>query len=492
MDLSEVFKCPECSGELRYNIAEQRLVCSFCSKRFIPEEYEKTVFGGDAARGPASSGAAPANFTPCPRCGCRMSRGVLRASASCPVCFEPMNAVNTANTPGDSELPPEPDFILPFLRDREDFISSFRKRLRERYFVPDSFVTSADAAVQALYAPFFLFDAAMSGSAEYRTEKIVSNPCGRQNTYRHEVFQGHAAGQQYYFNVPVSAAGSLNTATAQSLEPFFCEDARPFSRIYGAGLHAQVLENSRQDGYREARGRITASFDRFLSNAEAFTLIKVNSSDYHEAPEKACYAWFPLWLMECAWQGQTWRIYMNGQTGKFVENVPVSEGKLFVWGASMLLFADGLVFWLSLGFIKINHLLAAGAAAFAGGIFLNTLLFVIPPLKKLFATKFSAGIAGGLLLAISLAFYAWTMLQSYVKAESVIVFLVVQILMGVLMLPTVLMMVRRGVRDDYSGRERQECDEYAIPSRNVLHGREIHCLFSKNTGNEDSLIDENR
>ncbi len=59
MDLTEVFKCPECSGELRYDIAEGRLVCGFCSKRFIPEEYEKAVSGGTASRGSSSSGAEP-------------------------------------------------------------------------------------------------------------------------------------------------------------------------------------------------------------------------------------------------------------------------------------------------------------------------------------------------------------------------------------------------------------------------------------------------
>ncbi len=94
MDLTEVFKCPECSGELRYDIAEGRLVCGFCSKRFIPEEYEKAVSGGTASRESSSSGSEQAKFTPCPHCGCRLSRGTLRASAGCPVCFEPLNAAN--------------------------------------------------------------------------------------------------------------------------------------------------------------------------------------------------------------------------------------------------------------------------------------------------------------------------------------------------------------------------------------------------------------
>ena len=487
MELSEVFKCPECSGELRYNIPEQRLVCSFCSKRFTPEEYEKTVSGGAASQD-SSSGAEQAKFIACPHCGCRISRGALRASAGCPVCFEPLNA---ANHPGKSDLPPEPDFILPFLQDREDFVRNFRKCLRKRSFVPDSFMNIADAPLQALYVPFYLFDASMSGSAAYRAEQITYFSGGRgPGSYRHTVLQGHAAGQQYYFNVPAGAAGSLEPAITQNLEPFFCEDARPFSKAYSAGLHVQVLENSRQDGYREARGRITASFDRFLSKAELYTLIKVNSSDYHEVPEKVSYAWFPVWFMECTWQGQPWRIYMNGQTGKMEGHVPVSSGKVYAWVASLLLFSGGLTFWLALGFLKLNDMVAVGLSAFIGGTFLNTLLVIIPVLRRLFDTKLRAGITLGVVSCFALACYAGTMLQSYVKAESIAVFLVAQVLMCIFSLPVSLMLNRRKSRGESS--ERQECDEYAVPSRNVLHERNVKPLFTKTTGKRDSLIDENR
>ncbi len=489
MELSEVFKCPECSGELRYNIAEQRLVCSFCSKRFTPEEYENAVSGA-ASQESSSSGPEQAKFTACPHCGCRISRGALRASANCPVCFEPLNA---ANPPRNSDLPPEPDFILPFLLDREGFVRNFQKRLRERDFVPDSFIKTAAAPLQALYVPFYLFDASMSGSAAYRAEQITYIPGGRgPGSYRHTVLEGHAAGEQYYFNVPASAAGSLEPAITQSLEPFFCEDARPFSKAYGAGLHAQVLENSRQDGYREARGRITASFDRFLSKAELYTLIKVNSSDYHEVPEKVSYAWFPVWFMECIWQGQPWRIYMNGQTGKVTGSVPVSSGKLYAWGASLLLFSGGLTFWLVLVFLKLNDMMAVGLGAFMGGTFLNPLLAFFPALRRLFATKLRAGITLGLVSCFALACYAGTMLQSYVKTESIAVCLVVQVLMGIFSLPVSLMLSRRRTFSSSSAKERQECDEYAVPSRNVLHEREVKTLFNKTTGKRDSLIDENR
>ena len=490
MDLTEVFKCPECSGELRYDIPEQRLVCSFCSKRFLPEEYEKAVSGGAASQD-YSSGAEPSKFTPCPHCGCRISRGALRASAGCPVCFEPLNAVNP---PGDADLPPEPDFILPFLLDREEFVKKARKIIGERDFLPDSFVNATEASVQALYVPFCLFDVSVSGRAEYRAEDITEISTGRSTSYRHTVLAGHAAGQQYYLNVPAGAAGSLEASLTQSLEPFFCEDARPFSKVYGAGLKAQVLENGRQGGYQEARGRIIASFDRFLTNAEIYKLIKINSNDYHEVPEKVSYAWFPVWLMEFTWQGEKWGIYMNGQTGKYVESLPVSTGKNQVWGSSLMLFAFGFIFWLELGFLKLSDLLALCFGAFFGVLILTALLLCIPFLKKSFATKLRAAITGSLLLICTIALYAGTILLTPVKTESVIILLAFQILMlmVIFVFPLFSSKGRRPKASrDYSGKERRECDEYAIPSRNVLHERKVQTVFTKTVKSKESMIDKN-
>ncbi len=359
---------------------------------------------------------------------------------------------------------------MPFLLDREEFVKKARKIIGEREFMPDSFVNAKEASVQALYVPFCLFDVSLSGRAEYRAEDITEISTGRSTSYRHTVLAGHAAGQQYYSNVPAGAAGSLEASLTQSLEPFFCEDARPFSKVYGAGLKAQVLDNGRQGGYQEARGRIIASFDRFLTNAEIYKLIKINSNDYHEVPEKVSYAWFPVWLMEFAWQGEKWGIYMNGQTGKYAESFPVSTGKKQVWGASLQLLAYGLTFWLVLGFLKLSNLLALCFGAFIGGVILSIVLFCIPFLRRSFATKLRAAITGSLFLTITIALYAGTILLTPVKTESVIILLAFQILMLIFVFPLIsLKDSRHKASRDYSGKERRECDEYAIPSRNVLH-----------------------
>ena len=41
------------------------------------------------------------------------------------------------------------------------------------------------------------------------------------------------------------------------------------------------------------------------------------------------YALLPVWLLNTKWNGQDYHFAMNGQTGKFVGNLPIDKGKEF-------------------------------------------------------------------------------------------------------------------------------------------------------------------
>ena len=69
---------------------------------------------------------------------------------------------------------------------------------------------------------------------------------------------------------------------------------------------------------------------------------------------KARYALYPVWLLNTTWEGKKYTFAMNGQTGKFVGDLPVDKNKktrIFaaVYGitalviAVIMLFAGGLL-----------------------------------------------------------------------------------------------------------------------------------------------------
>ena len=60
------------------------------------------------------------------------------------------------------------------------------------------------------------------------------------------------------------------------------------------------------------------------------TVVAENTSvQFHGG--KAKYALYPVWLLNTTWNGNKYTFAMNGQTGKFVGDLPVDKGKKRRW-----------------------------------------------------------------------------------------------------------------------------------------------------------------
>ena len=61
---------------------------------------------------------------------------------------------------------------------------------------------------------------------------------------------------------------------------------------------------------------------------------------------KAKYALYPVWILNTTWKGEKYFFAMNGQTGKFVGNLPVdkaaSQGR---WTALLTVIFGALSYW---------------------------------------------------------------------------------------------------------------------------------------------------
>ena len=51
--------------------------------------------------------------------------------------------------------------------------------------------------------------------------------------------------------------------------------------------------------------------------------------------EKTSYALLPVWMLSTRWKGKNFIFAMNGQTGKFIGDLPVSMGRYFAWIAGI-------------------------------------------------------------------------------------------------------------------------------------------------------------
>ena len=112
-----MYNCPNCSGNLSFDIASQKLMCDYCKTQLDPYEYEKTqdaeendVFGVQV-------------FT-CPQCGGEIMTTNVTAAGFCTYCG--------ASTILDSRMKQEkrPAHIIPFSRTKEDCQKAYASHVK--------------------------------------------------------------------------------------------------------------------------------------------------------------------------------------------------------------------------------------------------------------------------------------------------------------------------------------------------------------------------
>ena len=62
-----------------------------------------------------------------------------------------------------------------------------------------------------------------------------------------------------------------------------------------------------------------------------YNTVTVTNSSVRLTNGEAKYALYPVWLLNTTWRGEKYIFAMNGQTGKFVGNLPVDRGAWWRW-----------------------------------------------------------------------------------------------------------------------------------------------------------------
>ena len=65
----------------------------------------------------------------------------------------------------------------------------------------------------------------------------------------------------------------------------------------------------------------------FAKTVQGYDAVSTEQENIQLTDAKARYALYPVWLLNTSWNGTKYTFAMNGQTGKFVGNLPSDKGK---------------------------------------------------------------------------------------------------------------------------------------------------------------------
>ena len=352
------YKCPYCGGGIEFEASAQRMQCPFCDAVFDREailemEKEQKNAGKDGEEN-RNDAAGEADYYVCSACGGEIIAGPNTAATRCPYCDNPV--LLNRRLQGKWE----PELIVPFRVTKRAAVTVLKRFTSEKPLVPKLFSNENHLEeMQSVYVPFWIYDAAYHADITYSATKTRSWSDRKYDYTETSYFRVARAGTVRFRNVPVDASSRMPDDLMDSLEPFRLEDAVPFQREYLAGYLADKYDVDPELCMNRAHTRMqNTAKGVFRNTAKGYDTLRESSEESRYLDIRPRYALLPVWLLRTEWEGKKYLFAMNGQTGKFIGELPM-DNKAY-W-TKRLIYAGiiaAALFLLSILFLSVGSLLA--------------------------------------------------------------------------------------------------------------------------------------
>lgn len=339
MNTLQEYKCPCCGGAIAFDSNLQKMKCPYCETEFDME----TLAGYDAdlqsdasddMKWETAAGAEWQNGEAdglrsyvCKSCGGEIMGDENTAATACPFCGNPVVMM------GQFSGMLKPDLVIPFKLDKKAAKANLMKHLTGKRLLPKLFKDQNRIdEIKGVYVPFWLFDTDVSANVRYRATK-VRRWSNRKYVYTEtQHFSVSRGGSISFCGVPVDASVKMPDDLMESIEPFDLRDAVSFQTAYLAGYLADKYDVSVEQSVERANARVKQSTEEaFAATVQGYTTVKPENSNIQLHGGVAQYALYPVWLLNTTWNGKKYVFAMNGQTGKFVGDLPLDKSAATAW-----------------------------------------------------------------------------------------------------------------------------------------------------------------
>ncbi len=334
-----MYECPNCGGNLKFDIPSQQLKCEHCLT--LKDPYE-VVKDSDAEE----SSAFDVTVFTCPQCGGEILSTDTSAAEFCSFCG--------ASTILDSRISREkrPSRIIPFKRTKEDCKKAYIARLKRAPFAPDELKDEKCIdSFRGIYIPYWSYHISQKGEVSLKGEKSYRR--GNYTYTDHYDLGGYLdAG---YDQLSYDASSSFDDNISKQIAPFDGRDRQVFTPSFLSGFYADTSDvdsslykdDALQIANTTSYGRIrqTPAFsDLTLSCDKNSFAMTTSLHTYCGTPERVMY---PVWFMSYRKDGRVAYATVNGQSGKVAADLPVDLKK---YGIGSLLLALPIFLLLNLFF----------------------------------------------------------------------------------------------------------------------------------------------
>ena len=326
-DLLE-YKCPCCGGAISFDSRSQKMKCPYCDTEFETEtlrEFEKENIEEDAApdwedqeversEDELKEEDGIVSYL-CESCGGEILGDESMAASRCPYCDNPV--IIRKQISGALR----PDLVIPFLLDKKTAEERMKQHLKGKFLLPKAFKTeNRIQELKGVYVPFWLYDCEAAADIRCRGTRI-------------RVWRSRS-GTIAFDSVPVDGSRKMADDLMESIEPYRYQEGKAFQPAYLAGYLADRYDLGAKECAPRANERIRQSTEKaFMDTIRGYEICEPLHTNIRLNRGKITYALLPVWILHTKYKGNLYTFAMNGQTGKFVGDLPADRRKMIIAGA---------------------------------------------------------------------------------------------------------------------------------------------------------------
>lgn len=330
------YKCPSCGGVLEFDSSLQKLKCPYCDSVFEVEEFSQKddIFAGgnkdwNMADNQWDDGeTSHMSVFVCNSCGGEIVGDENTGASECPFCGN--QVVMQGAFSGDLK----PDYVIPFKFDKNAAKQKYLEHIAKKPLLPNDFKKENHFdELKGIYVPFWLYDADVSASASFTAERVRHWSDKKYDYTETSVYDVYREGTMLFERIPCDGSSKMEDDLMESIEPFEFDEAVPFQSAYLAGYFADKYDVDQFDNLPRAEERISNSAVGVLQDTfeHEYTTVRLKSSQSTRNSGDVKYALYPVWLLTTTYKDKKYTFAMNGQTGKFVGNLPIDKKKKLLY-----------------------------------------------------------------------------------------------------------------------------------------------------------------
>jgi DNA-directed RNA polymerase subunit RPC12/RpoP len=340
---AQTFNCPKCGAHLRFDPTNQDLRCDNCG---FKQSLEGTPAPSPAmvldfslpTRQGQNWAVAERQFT-CQQCGGRTVLPPGQTSSTCPFC----GSAALVAAPDDAELIP-PQGVIPMKLTPLSVTERVRAWLGRDFFAPDDLSKLARNNLMApVYIPFWRFS--MTLTLTWRAQAAQA----REQRWKWQ------DGETTFFYDDFLQPGSraLPADLLSSIGPFDLGQLVRYEPEFLAGWPAGSYDVPLSQASLDMRAAIVRDASKKLWTkampGHHIATLQVLRPEY--SGQTFQLALLPVWVGAYNYRGQTYRVLVNGQTGKVAGDRPADRVKvtllILLILAALIPMAIGLFLWLA-------------------------------------------------------------------------------------------------------------------------------------------------